>query len=116
MCIKFSLIAHLHLNYFESYIQNSRVCLIFNNLGSLIDVEIFSIIKSVCDYLKEKGIIIIKVIYGKLMTSLDMKGFSITFLNIENLNELKDVVIQSLDYSVNSNNWNIFNMFESTLK
>lgn len=70
----------------KTYEEMTDIIIVISNLGSLTPIEMNIIIKSVMDYLynekNEKKFNIHKIIYGNIMTSLDMKGFSITLLNL----------------------------------
>ena len=67
----------------KTYDKMTDIVIVISNLGSLTPIEMNIIIKSLCDYLynesNEKKFNIHKIIFGNIMTSLDMKGFSITF-------------------------------------
>lgn len=57
---------------------------LINNLGGCTSIEMYIICKNTIEYLISKNISIKRIYNGSLMTALDMKGFSITLLNIKN--------------------------------
>ena len=66
----------------ESKIENEKVAVLINGLGETTLIELFIVNNRVTDILKEKNIIIEKTLVGNYMTSLDMGGFSITILKL----------------------------------
>ena len=108
------------------------IVIVISNLGSLTPIEMNIIIKSLCDYLynesNEKKFNIHKIIFGNIMTSLDMKGFSITILNLnqnEFLEKHKDKILLCIEEPLNRDiGWNIiknpkeiyFNKLEENIK
>ena len=55
------------------------------------DVELFIVNNHVADVLAEKGIKVYKTMVGEYMTSLEMEGFSITLLRLDDqMKELLD--------------------------
>ena len=96
------------------YDEMNDIVIVVSNLGSATPIEMNVIIKSLCDYLyknNEKKLNIHKIVYGNLMTSLDMKGFSITIFNLnqnEFLNKYKDKILLSIDEPLNREcGWNV---------
>ena len=91
------------------------IVVVINNLGSLTPIEMNIIIKSLFDCLynekREKKFFVHKIIYGNIMTSLDMKGFSITIFNLnqsEFLEKHKDKIISLIEEPLSRDcGWNI---------
>lgn len=83
------------------------IVIIINNLGSLTPIEMNIIVKSLINYIKntsEKKFSLPRIIFGTLMTSLDMKGFSLTICNLnENKYLLENVasILDGIDSPVN---------------
>lgn len=63
------------------------------------------ITKNTVEYLLNKKLKIFRVYTGSLMTSLDMKGFSITLMNIN-----EEIFLEFLDQSVNVPYWPFSNI------
>ena len=98
----------------KTYEEMKDIVIVISNLGSVTPIEMNIIIKSLCDYLyknSEKKFNIHNIIYGNIMTSLDMKGFSITLFNLnqnEFLNKYKDKILLSINEPLNREcGWNI---------
>ena len=98
----------------ESFDKMKDVVFVVNNLGCLTLIEMNIIIKSLFDYvynLKDKQYNVHRIIYGNIMTSLDMRAFSITIMNLNendftNLN--KNKILYSIDSKVHRTCiWNI---------
>ena len=98
----------------ESFNKMKDVVFVVNNLGCLTLIEMNIIIKSLFDYvynLKDKQYNVHRIIYGNIMTSLDMRAFSITIMNLNendftNLN--KNKILYSIDSKVHRTCiWNI---------
>lgn len=69
----------------------NEVAVMINGAGATPLMELFIINNKVYDYLVEKGIEIYKTYVGNYMTSIEMAGFSITLLRLdEELKELLD--------------------------
>ncbi|MBW0486208.1 hypothetical protein O181_025923 [Austropuccinia psidii MF-1] len=68
------------------------VILLINNLGSISELEMGAIVKATGLWLIQKGFVVRRAIVGKLMTSLDMPGFSISLFLLPRKNE--DVKIE----------------------
>ncbi|MDX8335014.1 dihydroxyacetone kinase subunit DhaK [Candidatus Cetobacterium colombiensis] len=81
--------ANTHVDYLlekillESKIGKEKVAVLINGLGETTLIELFIINNRVADILKEKNITIEKTLVGNYMTSLDMGGFSITILKLD---------------------------------
>ena len=99
----------------SNYDKMKDVVIVVNNLGSLTPIEMNIVIKSLFDYLykenNEKQFNIHTIIYGNIMTSLDMKGFSITIFNLnqnEFLEKHKDKILSLIEEPLNREvGWNI---------
>ena len=88
----------------ESFNKMKDVVFVVNNLGCLTLIEMNIIIKSLFDYvynLKDKQYNVHRIIYGNIMTSLDMRAFSITIMNL-NENEFTDLNKNKILYSIDS--------------
>jgi dihydroxyacetone kinase len=88
----------------ESFDKMKDVVFVVNNLGSLTQIEMNIIIKSLYDYiynLKDKKYNVHRIIYGNIMTSLDMRAFSITIMNL-NENDFTDLNKNKILYSIDS--------------
>ncbi|QQK07226.1 dihydroxyacetone kinase subunit DhaK [Miniphocaeibacter halophilus] len=72
--------------------SNSEVAVMVNGMGSTPLMELYIANNAVYDILENKGIKIYKTFVGEYMTSLEMSGFSITLLKLDD--ELKEL----LDY------------------
>ena len=99
----------------EIYNEMKDVVIVINNLGSLTDIEMNIIIKCLFEYLfdsnnNKKKFNVVRIVFGKLMTSLDMKGFSITIFNLNENDFIKNntnKILFSIDSKINSENWNV---------
>lgn len=72
------------------YGSGDEVAVLVNGMGGTPLMELFVANKHVNDVLTSKGIKIAKTIVGNYMTSLDMEGFSITLLKLDD--ELKNLL------------------------
>ena len=71
--------------YAESDVQKGdRFAVLVNGLGETTLIELFIINNHLQDLLKDKGVEVAKTLVGNYMTSLDMGGFSITLLKLDN--------------------------------
>ena len=69
----------------------SEVAVMINSCGATPLMELFIVNNRVADILAEKGIKVYKTFCGEFMTSLEMEGFSITLLRLDDqLKELLD--------------------------
>jgi dihydroxyacetone kinase len=99
----------------SNYDKMKDVVIVVNNLGSLTPIEMNIVIKSLFDYLYkengEKQFNVHTIIYGNIMTSLDMKGFSITIFNLNQnkfLEKYKDKILSLIEEPLNREvGWNI---------
>lgn len=82
---------------FEEGIYNSgdEVAVLVNGLGATPLMELYIINRKVDEILKEKGIKTYKTIVGNYMTSLDMAGYSISLLKLDD--ELKALLDEPAD-------------------
>lgn len=71
-----------------------RHALMINNLGSVTDIEMATIVENVKDYVKMYGFNIDYISVGKFLTSLDTNGFSITVLQIKK--PLEEILVEAL--------------------
>lgn len=79
--------------------KNDRVCVLINNLGSLSNTELLIITRKVGIELNTRGIISHDVVVGHFCTSLEMSGFSITLMKLdEELQHLYDLPCQTLGW------------------
>ena len=115
------IIENIFVNCFGKNIDKSNydkmkdIVVVISNLGSLTPIEMNIIIKSLFDCLynekREKKFFVHKIIYGNIMTSLDMKGFSITIFNLnqnEFLEKHKDKILSLIEEPLNRDcGWNI---------
>ena len=69
------------------YSKGDEVAVMVNGMGGTPLMELFVANKHVNDVLAEKGITVAKTLVGNYMTSLDMEGFSVTLLKLDD--ELK---------------------------
>ena len=68
-----------------------EVAVMINGCGSTPLMELFIVNNHVADVLAEKGIKVYKTMVGEYMTSLEMEGFSITLLRLDDqMKELLD--------------------------
>lgn len=105
-------------NYFSNkkcINKGDKIVVLINNLGSLTDLEIYVILNSLFTYAlsEPNSLIMERIIIGKLMSSLDMKGFSITIMNISSLEKSLskskvEEIITYLDYPVDNHNWVVY--------
>ncbi len=77
------------------YAEGDEVAVIVNGLGATPLMELYIINKTVQKYMAEKGIKIHKTIVGNYMTSLDMAGFSISLLKLDD--EMKELLAEPAD-------------------
>lgn len=65
------------------YAAGDEVAVMVNGMGGTPLMELFVANKHVNEVLKSKGIKVVKTLVGNYMTSLDMEGFSITLLKVD---------------------------------
>ena len=81
---------------FEKYVaKGDEVIALVNNLGSCTDLEIMIIVNTLFNKLRNVGINPVRAIAGRLMTSLEMHGVSITLLKVTS--ELRDQILKYVD-------------------
>ncbi|MWN32328.1 MULTISPECIES: dihydroxyacetone kinase subunit DhaK [unclassified Gilliamella] len=79
--------------------KNDRVCVLINNLGTLSNTELLIITRKVGIELDTRGIISHDVVVGHFCTSLEMSGFSITLMKLdEELQYLYDLPCKTLGW------------------
>ena len=66
-----------------------------NGCGSTPIMELFIVNNRVADVLAEKGIKVYKTMVGEYMTSLEMEGFSITLLRLDD--QMKELLDEEAD-------------------
>lgn len=72
------------------YHSGDEVSIMVNGLGATPLMELYIINKKVYELLKEKGITVYRTYVGNYMTSIDMAGYSITLLKMDE--ELKQLI------------------------
>ena len=76
--------------------EGDEIVLIVNNLGGTSILEMNCVMKYVVEILRGKyKVQIVRVIEGQVMTSLDMKGVSLTFLHL--LKEYSQLFLNGYD-------------------
>ncbi len=65
------------------YDSGDRIALLVNGMGGTPLMELFIANRHIHKFLSDKGLVIAKTIVGNYMTSLDMEGFSITLLKLD---------------------------------
>jgi len=65
------------------YAPGDRIAVIVNGMGGTPLMELYIANDHIHDVLTEKGLVIAKTLTGNFMTSLDMEGFSITLLKLD---------------------------------
>lgn len=63
--------------------QGDKICVAINDLGSLSYTELLIVSRKVAIELEQRGIITHDVVIGHFCTSLEMSGFSISFLKLD---------------------------------
>jgi dihydroxyacetone kinase-like protein len=75
--------------------ENNEVSIMINGLGATPLMELFIINRKVNKILEQKGVKVYKTIVGEYMTSIEMAGFSISVLKLDE--ELKELLDASAD-------------------
>jgi len=75
--------------------ENDEVAVMINGLGGTPTMELYIVNLHVSKVLKEKGISVAKTFVGNYMTSLEMAGFSITVIKLDD--ELKPLLFAPAD-------------------
>jgi phosphoenolpyruvate---glycerone phosphotransferase subunit DhaK len=79
--------------------NGDRVCVLINNLGALSNTELLIITRKVGIELDTRGIISHDVVVGHFCTSLEMSGFSITLIKLDQeLQHLYDLPCKTLGW------------------
>ncbi|WP_373457103.1 dihydroxyacetone kinase subunit DhaK [Mycoplasma sp. 3686d] len=81
----------------EINIKNEHVAVLVNGLGSTTLMELYIINKEVNEQLQSKGIKVHKSLVGNYMTSLEMPGFSISLIKLD------EQMKKYLDFEIKSN-------------
>lgn len=79
--------------------QGDRVCVSINNLGALSNSELMVIARKVGLELTSRGLITHDVAVGHFCTSLEMSGFSVSLLHLD------DELARLYDYPINTQGW-----------
>lgn len=74
--------------------EKQEVAVMVNGLGSTPEMELHIVNRKVAQILDEKGIKLYKTWVGEYMTSLEMAGFSITLLKLDD--ELKELLVKDV--------------------
>jgi len=75
-----------------------------NNLGSVSNLEMSLIIKDIINFYADNDrITVLRLVYGPMMTSMDMNGISITVLKVDA--EHKEQILSYIDMPVDSPAW-----------
>ena len=81
------------------FVAGDRVCVLINNLGALSNTELMIITRKVGIELKARKIASHDIVVGHFCTSLEMSGFSITLMKLDNeLQHLYDLPCQTLGW------------------
>ncbi|CAF0712597.1 unnamed protein product [Brachionus calyciflorus] len=85
--------------------SEKEICLMINNLGGLSNLELGVLTNDCLDYLLEfkSDIKVNRVYTGTFMTSLNMNGFSITVLGLDQSN--KELILNLLDAKTEAPGW-----------
>ena len=75
--------------------EGREVAVMINGAGSTPLMELFIINNRVSDVLAEKGIKVYKTFVGEYMTSIEMQGFSISLLKLDD--EMKELLDAKAD-------------------
>ncbi|XP_056607650.1 triokinase/FMN cyclase isoform X1 [Triplophysa dalaica] len=81
-----TMISHMTDSYNKSHLplkSGDSVVLSVNNLGALSCLEIAVVTKAAVHFLEEHGVLIVRVMSGSFMTSLEMAGMSLTLLKVD---------------------------------
>lgn len=91
-------------SYLKLTPSSSSVVLLVNNLGGTAMLELNVVVKETVDYVLGKtSLVLERVFVGPFVTSLNMPGFSITLLVIQD--DKKDVLLDLLDQRVSIPAW-----------
>ncbi len=81
------------------FVQGDRVCVCINNLGALSNSELMVITRQVGNVLTARGIAIRDIVTGHFCTSLEMSGFSLSLLRLD------DELERLYSYPINTQGW-----------
>ncbi len=95
----------VHCKFAKLIPKGKEVVVLLNNLGSCTELEMMVLVKSLMKKTTEAEITVRRIIHGRIMTSLEMHGMSLTLLELEDEN--KDYVLKCLDAPVECKHWNI---------
>jgi dihydroxyacetone kinase len=86
--------------------ENDQVILLINNLGGVSMLELAGIVHEVCTQLKDFGLVLVRVISGTFLTSLNGMGFSISLLKLADtgLGDGKSL-LELLDFPAEAVGW-----------
>lgn len=100
-----AIIEEIYPKFASEIKKRQEVVALVNNLGSCTDIEMMIIVSNLIKKLNSEGIILRRIIEGKLMSSLEMHGMSITLLALQE--STKDFTLQCLDAPVDCKHWKI---------
>lgn len=91
------IVSHLMDKIFVDLNPNTgdEVAVLVNGLGATPSMELYIINRKVAEILESKGITVVKTYVNNYMTSLDMAGFSISLLKLDD--ELKELLLAPAD-------------------
>jgi len=95
------------LEKFDKFVhKNDEIVLILNNLGGCTDIEMGILLENLYDALKLRFINILRIVSGRIMTSLEMQGFNITICRV--LPDLKEKLLKYIDLDTGIKSWHCF--------
>ena len=78
------------------FVSGDQVLLMVNGMGGTPQVELYIAFRRAAEVLAEKGIEVTRTLVGNFVTSLEMQGFSITVLKLDDeLTALWDAPVQT---------------------
>lgn len=81
---------------FEKHLtKGDEVVVMVNNLGACTDLEIMIIVRTLFNKLNKMGITPVRAVTGRIMTSLEMHGMSITLFKIDS--DIRQQVLKYID-------------------
>ncbi|CAF0720483.1 unnamed protein product [Rotaria sordida] len=83
--------------------QEDNVLLFVNNLGGCSNLELGIIVKDAIESLERRAIHVKRIICGEMMTSLNMKGFSLTVLKLTT--DMNSTILNLLDLPTDAFAW-----------
>ncbi|XP_071787139.1 triokinase/FMN cyclase-like isoform X1 [Asterias amurensis] len=96
------MIDHMTSSSTNSHIDiksGDNVMIVLNNLGGTSSLELCLMSRSIINYLESKGVVVERVMVGHFMTSLDMAGFSLTIMHLD------EQRIACIDSATNAMSW-----------